>query len=200
MAPKKKECDIDIDFDDNKYKYDSLIPKSPHRLKIYTKIQEILTKYNKYNLHNNEIQKMSLNVERGLFNKAIENNKSSEWDAMIKYRYTTNAVRIFTNLNPESYLKNTQLIERFLKKEFTEFELVNFGPDKLFPEKYSERISAIKESEPKIVDKKDIPDGMHRCGVCKTYKTTHYQLQTRSADEPLTTFVRCHICDKNWKY
>ena len=34
---------------------------------------------------------------------------------------------------------------------------------------------------------------------CRTYKTTYYQLQTRSADEPLTTFVTCLKCNKRWK-
>ena len=35
--------------------------------------------------------------------------------------------------------------------------------------------------------------------VC-TRKTTYYQLQTRSADEPMTTFVTCHECGKRWKF
>jgi DNA-directed RNA polymerase subunit M/transcription elongation factor TFIIS len=42
-------------------------------------------------------------------------------------------------------------------------------------------------------------EGMFRCSKCKSKKTTHYQLQTRSADEPMTTFVTCLDCDKRWK-
>ncbi|KAI6698696.1 hypothetical protein NL676_018815 [Syzygium grande] len=30
-----------------------------------------------------------------------------------------------------------------------------------------------------------------KCGRCGQRKTTYYQLQTRSADEPMTTFVTC---------
>lgn len=46
----------------------------------------------------------------------------------------------------------------------------------------------------------DLPDGLFKCGFCKSYKTTYYQLQTRSADEPMTTFARCLICSKRWKF
>lgn len=46
----------------------------------------------------------------------------------------------------------------------------------------------------------DIVDGAHLCNKCKTYKTTYYQLQTRSADEPMTTYVECHNCNNRWKY
>lgn len=41
---------------------------------------------------------------------------------------------------------------------------------------------------------------MFKCGKCKQNKTTYYQLQTRSADEPMTTFVQCVNCGNRWKF
>ena len=41
--------------------------------------------------------------------------------------------------------------------------------------------------------------GLFTCGKCKSKKTTYYQMQTRSADEPMTTFVTCINCAKRWK-
>ena len=38
-----------------------------------------------------------------------------------------------------------------------------------------------------------------QCGRCKGRKCTYYQKQTRSADEPMTTFVQCTICGNRWK-
>lgn len=38
-----------------------------------------------------------------------------------------------------------------------------------------------------------------KCGKCGGRKTTYYQLQTRSADEGMTTFVRCIKCQNRWK-
>ncbi|KAI8910724.1 transcription factor S-II, central domain-containing protein [Powellomyces hirtus] len=41
---------------------------------------------------------------------------------------------------------------------------------------------------------------MFQCGKCKARRTKYYQLQTRSADEPMTTFVTCVNCGKKWKF
>lgn len=38
------------------------------------------------------------------------------------------------------------------------------------------------------------------CGKCKQNRTTYYQQQTRSADEPMTTFVMCVECGHRWKF
>lgn len=37
------------------------------------------------------------------------------------------------------------------------------------------------------------------CPKCHQKKCTFYQLQTRAADEPMTTFVTCVNCGKRWK-
>ncbi|KAG8100271.1 hypothetical protein GUJ93_ZPchr0013g33952 [Zizania palustris] len=39
-----------------------------------------------------------------------------------------------------------------------------------------------------------------KCGRCGQRKTTYHQLQTRSADEPMTTFVTCVNCNNHWKF
>ena len=40
---------------------------------------------------------------------------------------------------------------------------------------------------------------MYKCGKCKQNKTVYYKLQTRSADEPETTFITCVNCNHKWK-
>ena len=39
-----------------------------------------------------------------------------------------------------------------------------------------------------------------KCGKCGQRKCTYYQMQTRSADEPMTTFVTCTVCNNRWKF
>ncbi|KAG2296331.1 hypothetical protein Bca52824_043000 [Brassica carinata] len=39
-----------------------------------------------------------------------------------------------------------------------------------------------------------------KCGRCGQRKCTYYQMQTRSADEPMTTYVTCVNCDNHWKF
>ncbi|CAL8279673.1 unnamed protein product [Lota lota] len=38
------------------------------------------------------------------------------------------------------------------------------------------------------------------CGKCKGKRCTYTQVQTRSADEPMTTFVFCNDCGSRWKF
>jgi len=38
-----------------------------------------------------------------------------------------------------------------------------------------------------------------KCPGCGTRRCTYYQLQTRSADEPMTTFVTCLDCGRKWR-
>lgn len=40
---------------------------------------------------------------------------------------------------------------------------------------------------------------MFRCGKCKQKKCTYTQLQTRSCDEAMTTFITCTNCGNRWK-
>uniref|UniRef100_G1T6N1 Transcription elongation factor A3 n=1 Tax=Oryctolagus cuniculus TaxID=9986 RepID=G1T6N1_RABIT len=40
---------------------------------------------------------------------------------------------------------------------------------------------------------------LFQCSKCKKKNCTYNQVQTRSADEPMTTFVLCNECGNRWK-
>ena len=42
--------------------------------------------------------------------------------------------------------------------------------------------------------------GSFKCKQCNSWDTTYTQKQTRSADEPMTTFVLCLKCGNRWKF
>ncbi|KAI0011962.1 transcription elongation factor [Xylariaceae sp. FL0662B] len=46
---------------------------------------------------------------------------------------------------------------------------------------------------------KSISDSL-QCSNCKQKKVSYSQAQTRSADEPMTTFCECTVCGKRWKF
>jgi transcription elongation factor S-II len=58
----------------------------------------------------------------------------------------------------------------------------------------------------KAIDETKVPESggtrttQFRCGKCGKSDTKYSQLQTRSADEPMTTFVTCLNCGNNWKF
>ncbi|KAK2157186.1 hypothetical protein LSH36_196g05029 [Paralvinella palmiformis] len=41
---------------------------------------------------------------------------------------------------------------------------------------------------------------LFKCGRCGKRDCTYNQVQTRSADEPMTTFVVCNLCGNRWKF
>ena len=45
-----------------------------------------------------------------------------------------------------------------------------------------------------------VPDGMLCCGKCGMQKTSSYEMQTRSADEPMTIFATCLCCGHRWRF
>jgi len=64
----------------------------------------------------------------------------------------------------------------------------------------NERIRELAEWEAVRGQQQEASTDAFKCGKCKQRKCTYYQLQTRSADEPMTTFVTCVECGNRWKF
>jgi DNA-directed RNA polymerase subunit M/transcription elongation factor TFIIS len=96
-----------------------------------------------------------------------------------------------------------QLIHRLRRKELESSKLASYPPDILWPDgPYARAVFqslgrdlAREEARAKEEDY----EGLFKCGKCKSKKTTYYQMQTRSADEPMTTYVTCKDCGNRWK-
>jgi len=81
--------------------------------------------------------------------------------------------------------------------------LVEMSPEELGSAERRLTNEAIREhatNEAVRGQKKEASTDAFKCGKCKQRKCTYYQLQTRSADEPMTTFVTCVNCDNRWKF
>ena len=68
------------------------------------------------------------------------------------------------------------------------------------PDRWEELIKAksIKDKA-KFEQNIEAATDIFTCRKCKSKKCTYYQLQTRSADEPMTIFVTCLDCGTRWK-
>ena len=69
------------------------------------------------------------------------------------------------------------------------------------PERWSTLLKEAAERDKARHNRKTTANILMYCSGCKK-KTPcdYYQVQTRSADEPMTTFVTCLECDKRWKF
>jgi len=97
-----------------------------------------------------------------------------------------------------------QLVCRLQRKELESTKLAWYSPEVLDPNGlYSQAMFKRKKNELEMETANSKRDedytGMFKCGKCKSKKTTYYQMQTRSADEPMTTYVTCLGCSNRWK-
>lgn len=97
-----------------------------------------------------------------------------------------------------------QLVCRLQRKELESTKLAWYPAEVLDPNGlYSQAMFKLKKKELEMETARVKQDedyaGMFKCGKCKSKKTTYYQMQTRSADEPMTTYVTCLGCNNRWK-
>lgn len=64
-----------------------------------------------------------------------------------------------------------------------------------------QREKFIKEGvdEARLAVKEGTSTDLLKCGKCRESKCTYFEMQTRSADEPMTVFVLCNNCGNRWK-
>lgn len=181
---------------------DNFIPEHPKRKHVYKKFLQIIRENVEDHVDDLRMQKIALNIERGIFNNVLSKGRTENtWNDVFERNYINRAVTICTNLNPKAYLQNTTLLKRLLDGEFDEYEMCTFGPDRLFPERYDEyQRLYVKEIEVIGGLDKDMYESLIKCGKCKQYKVSYYELQTRSADEISTKFAQCHNCGHKFKF
>jgi len=143
-------------------------------------------------------------LERNLFNYTIkiciEKNIVPSWNSIFIQIYINKARSLYTNLEPNSYIKNKRLIERLKKNEFTPEKLVNMSYQELFPENWKELIDEKYRRDKVLFEtKKEAMTDQFQCKRCKGRETCYYEVQTRSADEPMTIFITCLNCGNRWK-
>ena len=154
-----------------------------------------------------EIQKMSINLERGIFNHCLTLYKKAElnetWNTIFKNIYINRAILVYNNLNPNSSLQNKDLLNKLIYKQYDEFQIASFSSEQLFPERWSELKKQISKDDEDViytVNIEDRPDGLFKCRKCNSYKTEYNERQTRSADEPTTKFCYCYNCGNRWRF
>ena len=80
-------------------------------------------------------------------------------------------------------------------------KIVSMKSQDLYPDLWEEIILKNRKKMD-LLSKKNNAQGtnLFKCGKCKEKNCTYYQMQTRSADEPMTTFVTCLNCSNRWKF
>jgi transcription elongation factor S-II len=114
--------------------------------------------------------------------------------------YKTKIRSLFQNLKSKS---NPQLRKRVLSGEIPSKKFVVMTHDEM---KSDERRAEEEKLEKENMNQAlvaQVPKSIStefQCGKCKKKMVSYSQAQTRSADEPMTTFCECQNCGHRWKF
>lgn len=145
-------------------------------------------------------ENIASNLEKGVYNYSLEYahkmNVVKQWSNQYFVQIYSDRLRsIFLNLK-----KNGDLLRKLQDKEIKAHRLAFMTHQEMNPESWKDLIE-LKE----IRDKNkynpvlEASTDEFTCRRCKSNQCTYYQMQTRSADEPMTTFVSCINCGSKWK-
>jgi len=118
---------------------------------------------------------------------AISQNIETDWSSNIFLNiYRSKCITIYNNFKYSGVMS----VSNFVGTPAVE----------LCPEQWKELFNQVDEKQKKIFQKNMTPSATLWCRKCKKKSNcSYYQMQTRSADEPMTTFVTCLECDSKWK-
>lgn len=147
---------------------------------------------------NNE--NISINLEKGIYNYSIDMATKRN---IIKKWTNIHFINIYlSKLKTIRFnLTNKELFKKLINKDFKSHELAFMTFNEMRPDLWDKLLEIKKiKDENKFSPKIEASTDDFQCSKCKSKKCTFYQLQTRSADEPMTTFVTCLNCGNRWKF
>ena len=142
-------------------------------------------------------KKKSEQLENSIFKYTNEYCDSSDMTLYIENIYLDKFNDIYENIN--NHIKNNYLLNEILNnKDFKINTVPYMTAQELFPDNWKRIINRLNLIEEK--KKNMATTDICTCKKCKKNRCTVHQMQTRSADEPMTTFVTCIVCNNTWKF
>jgi len=99
--------------------------------------------------------------------------------------------------------KNPMLREKFITGEISPAKLATMTTEEMASDEVKKQREAFtKEAidNARLAVQEGTVTDLLKCGKCKGKNCAYHQVQTRSADEPMTTFVLCNGCGHRWKF
>jgi len=142
-------------------------------------------------------QKICSKIEKGLFDYTEQFCKSNGNNLiMARSIYDDCAQNLLFNCE-QNHGTMKKIKKAIQKKKYNPYNLAFLRPDEIDEDNWMKIILRKNTTEDKL---KNLPTiEWNACRVCKNTEFFFYQLQTRSADEPMTTFYICKNCDKTYK-
>jgi len=163
--------------------------------------EKVIKLFETLNITKKIVSKIEESIFKATCNIAQDRKVLRKWDnPVFKKIYINKSRSLFTNLKTDSYVGNIQLIDKIKQKRFDIDNIAFMTYQELFPEHWKKLLDEkFKREKVMYEDKAEAMTDQFKCGRCKSRKCTYYELQTRSADEGMTTFITCLNCGNRWK-
>ena len=144
-------------------------------------------------------------LERCIYNACISEahtrHVTCHWkNSLFQHIYQTKVRHILGNLIPSSYVENTKLLADLRSGKYTIEEMCNLDTYTICNERWRDFIHRRTQREKRQLEgNKAMATDQFYCTKCHKRECTYYEMQTRSADEPMTVFITCLNCGKHWR-
>ena len=144
-------------------------------------------------------------LERGVYNwvinAAIERGIARTWrNAAFRSLYADKLRSVASNADSNSYIGNVRLSCRLRDGEFRAVDVASMPCHNVFPEIWQSTIEAKMKRDAQLGESTvaSMTD-QFKCRKCKKRETIYYEVQTRSADEPMDLRIYCLNCGNRWR-
>jgi transcription elongation factor S-II len=156
---------------------------------------------------NKELNEINLcrKIEKSIYNYCIKISKDKCikqcWNNHIfKNLYLSKIRSIYSNIKEDSYIQNKTFRNKIISGKIDPNKIATLSSYDIFPEVWKELIDLkIKRDKLKYELKPEAMTDVFKCRKCSSRSCSYYEVQTRSADEPMTQFINCLECGNRWR-
>ena len=149
---------------------------------------------------------LSENIVESIFNFSnktanIRGIEISENNILYRRIFVNKLMSLYLNLDDTSYLNNKNFLNKVKDVEFDVNNIAFMSPADIFPEQWKTTKDRLDANDEYLYSKSGMfVTDEYKCGRCKERNCMAYELQTRSADEPMTTYIQCLNCGNKWSF
>ena len=143
-------------------------------------------------------EKNSNNMEKGIFNYSL---KEADRHKIVKKWDNKHFVQIYVDRLRSIVLNlKGELIQHINDGTIKPHIIAFMTHQELCSEKWATMIETkAKRDKNKFETTISASTDLFTCRKCKGNQCTYYQMQTRSADEPMSVYISCILCGNRWK-